>query len=111
MSSFVLGAGLAFGVCLIGPAYFLTLAQASAESAESSRLFQGLFLLLIMVGYVLMGWVSLALTVKRWHDRDKSGFWVFITLVPLIGSIWHMVETSFLPGVPGPNRYGPDPKG
>jgi uncharacterized membrane protein YhaH (DUF805 family) len=52
---------------------------------------------------------GLAISVKRWHDRDKSGWWVLIALVPLIGWIWAIVENGFLPGTQGPNRFGPDP--
>ena len=50
---------------------------------------------------------SIAVAVKRWHDRDKSGWWVLIVLVPLIGWIWTIVENGFLRGTPGPNRFGP----
>ena len=31
-------------------------------------------------------WMKLAVLVKRWHDRDKSGWWVLITFIPVIGS-------------------------
>lgn len=55
---------------------------------------------------VFILWPSLALSVKRWHDRDKSGFWVFIGLVPFIGPLWAFIETGFLPGTKGPNHYG-----
>jgi len=54
-------------------------------------------------------WATLAIQVKRWHDRDKSGWWVLINLVPLIGGIWALVETGFLRGTAGPNRFGDDP--
>jgi len=50
--------------------------------------------------------VGLATNVKRWHDRDKSGAWVLIGLVPIIGSIWSFIELGFLPGTPGANEYG-----
>ncbi|MBP0462554.1 DUF805 domain-containing protein [Roseomonas sp. PWR1] len=56
-------------------------------------------------------WGGLAGQVKRWHDRDKSGWWVLINLIPLVGPIWALIETAFLSGTPGPNRFGPDPKG
>lgn len=46
---------------------------------------------------------------KRWHDRDKSGWWSLIGLVPIIGGVWLLVELGILEGVRGPNRYGPDP--
>jgi uncharacterized membrane protein YhaH (DUF805 family) len=61
------------------------------------------------VAYIGLIWVSLAAAIKRWHDRDKSGWWVLISLIPLIGPIWALVETGFLEGTQGPNQYGPDP--
>jgi uncharacterized membrane protein YhaH (DUF805 family) len=50
-----------------------------------------------------------AVYAKRWHDRDKSGWWSLIILVPIIGGIWFLVECGILPGTPGANQYGPDP--
>jgi predicted component of type VI protein secretion system len=32
-----------------------------------------------------------------------------IALVPVVGQIWALIETGFLPGTVGPNQYGPDP--
>lgn len=52
---------------------------------------------------------ALAVTTKRWHDRDKSGWWSLILLVPVIGAIWMTVECGFLHGTDGLNRFGPDP--
>ncbi|HZP98949.1 MAG TPA: DUF805 domain-containing protein [Reyranella sp.] len=54
-------------------------------------------------------WVNLATMAKRYHDRNKSGWWIFIILVPLVGPIWNLVECGFLPGTTGPNQYGADP--
>ncbi len=54
---------------------------------------------------------AVALYAKRWHDRDKSGWWTLIVLVPLIGWVWWLVECGILEGTKGPNRYGPDPLG
>ena len=68
----------------------------------------GLFGGLICVALL---WPSLALQVKRWHDRDKSGWWVLISFVPIIGALWILIECGFLDGTPGPNRFGPSPKG
>ena len=51
-------------------------------------------------------WPCLAIYAKRWHDRDKSGWWTLITLVPLVGSVWALVECGFLPGTVGQNRFG-----
>jgi uncharacterized membrane protein YhaH (DUF805 family) len=54
-------------------------------------------------------WSNLAVVIKRWHDRDKSGWWILINLIPVIGGIWAFVENGFLKGTDGSNRYGPDP--
>ena len=56
-----------------------------------------------------IAYMSLAVFAKRWHDRDKSGWWSLIAFVPFIGAIWILVECGCLPGTEGPNRYGPDP--
>jgi uncharacterized membrane protein YhaH (DUF805 family) len=52
---------------------------------------------------------ALALYAKRWHDRDKSGWWSLIGLVPIIGAIWLIVELGILEGTRGANQYGSDP--
>ena len=57
----------------------------------------------------LLMWAGYALNAKRWHDRDKSGWWSLIVLVPYIGALWALVELGFLAGTSGPNRYGPQP--
>jgi uncharacterized membrane protein YhaH (DUF805 family) len=48
----------------------------------------------------------LAVTVRRLHDVDRSGWWILIGLVPLIGWIvllvWYVRE-----GTPGLNQFGP----
>ena len=49
---------------------------------------------LLGLAYLAMIWPSLAISIKRWHDRDKSGWWVLIGLVPVIGGIWALVETG-----------------
>ncbi|MGD2251724.1 MAG: DUF805 domain-containing protein [Anaerolineales bacterium] len=66
-------------------------------------------LILTAIFGLLIIYPSLAVAVKRWHDLDKSGWWMCIALVPVVGQIWALVETGFLPGTVGPNQYGPDP--
>jgi uncharacterized membrane protein YhaH (DUF805 family) len=65
--------------------------------------------ILIIVLWLPMVWIGLAVTVKRWHDRDKSGWWMFILLIPLVGAIWYFIECACLRGTEGPNQYGDDP--
>jgi uncharacterized membrane protein YhaH (DUF805 family) len=52
---------------------------------------------------------AIAVYAKRWHDRDKSGWWTLIDLVPIIGAIWLLVELGILEGTRGANQYGSDP--
>ncbi|RKU27514.1 DUF805 domain-containing protein [Candidatus Poribacteria bacterium] len=58
---------------------------------------------------ILCFWAGLAITAKRWHDRNKSAWWILIELIPILGPIWAFVELGFCKGTDGPNRFGPDP--
>ena len=53
--------------------------------------------------------VNFAVLAKRWHDRNKSAWWAFIHLVPVIGVLWTFVELGFFKGTTGKNRFGLDP--
>lgn len=53
---------------------------------------------------------SLAVTVRRLHDSDRSGWWLLLSLLPLIGGLILLIF-YLLDGTPGHNRFGPDPKG
>lgn len=68
------------------------------------------------LNYVLYGVVALALLLpnlataaRRLHDTNRSGWWLLIGLVPLVGAIVLLV---FLvqDSTPGVNQYGPSPK-
>ena len=63
------------------------------------------------LAFLGMIWPGLAIQVKRWHDRNKSGWWVLIGLIPIIGPFWSFIETGFIEGTRGPNQYGLDPLG
>lgn len=59
---------------------------------------------IIMLGLLLP---SLAVSVRRMHDIGKGGGWIFINLVPLIGSIWFLILT--IKEGEGDNRFGSPP--
>ena len=48
---------------------------------------------------------SIALNVRRCHDRNKSGWWMLINLIPVIGNIWFFIECGFLPAKEEGNNY------
>lgn len=61
---------------------------------------------------LLMSYCGLAVAAKRLHDRDRSAWWMATLCIPFLGiifALWLMVETWFLRGTVGPNRFGPDP--
>lgn len=52
---------------------------------------------------------GIAVTVRRLHDTNRSGAWLFIAIVPIVGTLallWFMVQD----GTPGDNSYGANPK-
>lgn len=64
----------------------------------------------MMVGMAILGifWLvtiipAIAVSIRRMHDQDRSGWWI---LCPIANIIF-----LFIDGTPGPNRFGPDPKG
>ena len=52
---------------------------------------------------------SLAVSVRRLHDIGRSGWWLLLSLIPLVGAIiliiWYCTDSQ-----PGANQYGPNPK-
>ena len=58
---------------------------------------------------------AIAVVVRRFHDRDMSGWWylgfIVLGMVPFVGFIASIASLVImcLPGTPGPNRFGPDP--
>ena len=66
----------------------------------------------LVIAYLVFCVASgICVNAKRCHDRGKSGWFMLIQFVPLIGGIWYLIETGFLRGTPGRNRFGPDPLG
>lgn len=65
---------------------------------------------LSLVYGLAIGVPALALIFRRLHDIGKSGWWLFIILVPIVGPILFII---FLirDSQAGPNKYGPNPKG
>lgn len=52
---------------------------------------------------------SLAKLVRRLHDTNHSGWWIFISMVPLIGPLI-LFSFTVKDGDRGDNNFGPDPK-
>jgi len=52
---------------------------------------------------------SIAVSVRRLHDTNRSGWWSMIGMIPLVGSIVLLVYMA-ADGTSGSNRFGPNPK-
>ena len=65
----------------------------------------GLFSAIVVIGLLLP---YLAVAVRRLHDTNRSGWWVLISLIPIIGAIWFVVFLC-LKSDEGENQFGPNP--
>jgi uncharacterized membrane protein YhaH (DUF805 family) len=64
----------------------------------------------LLVVFVLGSLIpSIAVTVRRFHDQDKSGWFYLLSFIPYIGGIVIIVFMC-IDGTRGPNQHGPDPK-
>ena len=52
---------------------------------------------------------GIAVSVRRLHDTDRSGWWILIGLIPILGGIVILIF-MLLDSQPGANQYGPNPK-
>ena len=96
----------------------IAVGAAGSSSTDSSGVSAGssVAVVVAVVLYVLAGLVSLALflpllgaSVRRLHDTDRSGWWYLLTFVPVANIV--LIVFWALDGTPGPNRFGPSPKG
>ena len=109
---------------------FRILDPQSFHSLSSADLFP---LFAKTIGTLLFAWVYLATSIKRLHDRDKSGWWMIpffaapglynqfadrlgdswamqlLALLAFVLGLWGFIEMYFLRGTPRTNRFGPDP--
>ena len=67
--------------------------------------------ILAVLGLGLLAFIipMLAVSIRRLHDLDKSGWWLLLGFVPIAGLI--LLYWYCLKGTEGDNRFGPDPLG
>jgi uncharacterized membrane protein YhaH (DUF805 family) len=84
------------------------------------------FYLVNLIVYIVLGFIntailaslyalvvlipSIAIGIRRLHDIGKSGWWLLISLIPIVGWIWIIVLLA-TKGEDKPNKYGSVPKG
>jgi uncharacterized membrane protein YhaH (DUF805 family) len=73
----------------------------AAGFANSGGPLSGLFMLAMLIPYLAVG-------VRRLHDTDRSGWWLLLGFIPLLGGLILLI--FFVSGgTRGSNRFGPDP--
>jgi uncharacterized membrane protein YhaH (DUF805 family) len=82
-------------------------ALAAGQMPAGPAMIVALLVLVVMLGFLVP---SIAVTFRRLHDTNRSAWWLLIALIPFVGALVLLVF-YVLPGTPGPNRFGPDPKG
>jgi uncharacterized membrane protein YhaH (DUF805 family) len=80
-----------------------------AASPDGELPFAGGFVAVLAIAFIAILIPSLAVQVRRFHDQNRSGWWVLLGFVPYIGSLVVLVF-MLIEGTKGPNDYGPDPK-
>jgi uncharacterized membrane protein YhaH (DUF805 family) len=64
--------------------------------------------ILAFIPAIAISWISVAATVKRWHDLGHSG-WMILLNFAVIPIPFTFIYTYFFRGTRGPNRFGTDP--
>jgi uncharacterized membrane protein YhaH (DUF805 family) len=120
------GAGMGFGQAIA--TCFRKYAVFSGRASRSEYWFFALFQTLLYIGLLVVDILAfrgsvnvfstlaslilflpaLAVSVRRMHDTDRSGWWILIPFVPIIGSIW-LIVLLCQRGTEGANRYGMGP--
>jgi uncharacterized membrane protein YhaH (DUF805 family) len=91
----IYGVAALLGLGLLGHA-LLGIAGVSRSSSE-------------LVVNLLLVWPAIAISAKRWQDRDRAPWWVLVSLVPIVGWLWALLDNGFVRGTTGPNRFGDAP--
>jgi uncharacterized membrane protein YhaH (DUF805 family) len=81
---------------------FLDRAIGTYDAEAGAGVLGGVYALAVLIP-------SIAVTVRRLHDTGRSGWWILIGLIPVIGWIVLLVF-MLLDSQPGDNQYGPNPK-
>ncbi|MDE0002591.1 MAG: DUF805 domain-containing protein [Rhodospirillaceae bacterium] len=81
---------------------FLDVQLGTFSMALEMGLLSGCFSLATAAPYV-------AVSVRRLHDTDRSGWWFLLQFIPVVGTIWYLI-LLVLDGSAGVNRFGADPK-
>jgi uncharacterized membrane protein YhaH (DUF805 family) len=78
-------------------------------SDRSNPRIDPMLVLELLVFALFLAWMGFCITVKRYHDRGKSGWWYLFQFIPIVGPIWAFIELGFCSGDDSDNDYGDGP--
>ena len=80
-----------------------------AKALGASEAIIGFMTIPFVLIVLFMILAQLAAGVRRIHDHDKTGWFILLGMVPLVGWIFFLIM-MLTPGTPGENSYGYDPR-
>jgi uncharacterized membrane protein YhaH (DUF805 family) len=92
--------------------YILSAIIASMNTSGSpgvAEAFISIGMIILLLGMLFLYWVLLVLIIKRLHDLGRSGWNIFLWLIPLAGqfiNLWNWFEFLFVKGTADPNKFG-----
>ena len=90
------------------PLFLFVVIMSEAENLESSSELIIWFYLLCFVIVIISLIPVITVTIRRFHDTNKSGWYFLLGFIPLVGSL--IVTVMMIPeGTKGKNKYGPNP--
>ena len=102
---------IVLSVLVGGLTFFGLFASAEAAGGDTGLSVVGIIAAVVTAIAVLGSIIpSIAVTVRRFHDQDKSGWFYLMSFIPYIGG-WIVLVFMCIDGTHGENQYGHDPKG
>ena len=89
-------------------AIIFMIAFSLTQHSDPDRLLSTIYITYLSY-FIILFLPGLAVSVRRLHDVGKSGWWLFISLIPFIGAIWLFI-LLLTDGQQGDNKYGANPK-
>ncbi len=87
--------------------FYLLLSLVIGTISRTSDVLGGVLNLVVTLSLLVP---TIAVQIRRLHDTDRTGWWILLGLIPLIGTIILIVFYAQR-GTDGDNRFGPDPLG
>ncbi|MCG7530490.1 DUF805 domain-containing protein [Psychrobium sp. MM17-31] len=76
------------------------------ENNMAYEIFSGVFFMAVAA---ILAWINIMISIKRFHDCNKTGWCVLALMIPIIGPLFGLIYLGFFKGTSGKNDFGEDP--